>query len=74
MIYDWGAKAAELLPGNILSLASHPVNLVFGQDLPTSANGPDYGGYFHGTLDEIRIYKSVLTQAQVTSIYNLEKP
>jgi len=73
-IYDWGNLQAELLPGTILSLAAHPVNLVFGQDLPTSANGPDFGGYFHGTLDEIRIYKSVLTQAQVTSIYNLEKP
>jgi hypothetical protein len=46
-----------------------------------NASSPDYhviplawGGYYHGYLDEIRIYKSVLTQAQVTSIYNLEKP
>lgn len=59
-----------------------PVNLVIGQDLPTSVYStapadPNYinsGGYFIGYLDEIRIYKSVLTAAQVTSIYQLEKP
>jgi hypothetical protein len=33
-----------------------------------------WGGYLHGYLDEVRIYKSVLSPAQVTSIYNLEKP
>jgi hypothetical protein len=81
-IYDWGAVPAEAVPGNIVSLAGKPVNLTFGQDLPTSKYSTDsaspyyvnWGGYFHGTMDEIRIYKSVLTQAQVTSIYNLEKP
>jgi hypothetical protein len=33
-----------------------------------------WGGYFHGYLDEVRIYKSVLSGSQVTSIYDLEKP
>jgi hypothetical protein len=33
-----------------------------------------WGGYLHGYLDEVRIYKTVLTEAQVTSIYDLEKP
>jgi len=33
-----------------------------------------WGGYLHGYLDEVRIYKSVLTATQVTSIYDLEKP
>ncbi len=32
-----------------------------------------WGGYFRGALDEIRIYNSVLTAAQVQSIYDLEK-
>ena len=32
-----------------------------------------WGGYFHGSLDEIRMYKAVLTPSQITSIYNLEK-
>lgn len=69
-------------PGTISTLTT-PVNLVFGQGLPTSimvapgTGGPfeNYGGdFFIGDLDEVRIYKSVLTAAQVTSIYNLEKP
>lgn len=33
-----------------------------------------WGGYFQGDLDEVRIYKSALTGAQVLSIYNNEKP
>ncbi len=33
-----------------------------------------WGGYLHGYLDEVRIYKSVLSAAQVISIYDLEKP
>lgn len=33
-----------------------------------------WGGYLHGALDEVRIYKTALTAAQVTSIYDLEKP
>ena len=82
LVYDWGALPAELLPGNIVSLAAKPVNLTFGQDLPTGKYSTDsaspyyvnYGGYFSGTMDEIRIYKSALTASQVTSIYNLEKP
>lgn len=82
LVYDWGATPAELVPGTILSLAGKPINLTFGQDLPTSvyssvSSSPyyvNYGGHFQGTMEEIRIYKSVLTQAQVTSIYNLEKP
>lgn len=33
-----------------------------------------WGGYLHGYLDEVRIYKVALTAGQVTSIYDLEKP
>lgn len=33
-----------------------------------------WGGYFHGSLDEVRIYKSALTASQVMAIYNAEKP
>lgn len=62
------------------------INLVFGQDLPTSLytanekddadgnnfNGP-WGGYFTGDMDEIRIYSVALTAAQVKSINAVEK-
>ena len=33
-----------------------------------------WGGYFHGKLDDIRLYNRALTGQEVTSIYNLEKP
>ena len=75
MVKDW-----DDTPGTVISLSGDPVNLVFGQDLPTDRyldeEGDffvDWGGYFIGALDEIRIYKSVLTAAQVQSIYELEK-
>ena len=59
-----------------------PLNLVFGQDLPStgyslSEADPNYlnwGGFYIGTMDEVRMYKSVLTASQVTSIYEVEKP
>lgn len=68
--------------GTIINISSAPVNLVFGQDLPSdgyslSDADPNYlnwGGYFIGTMDEIRIYKSVLTSNQIASIYEVEKP
>lgn len=80
-------KTWENTPGQAISIASNPYNLVFGQDFPTDqyAATPDnydndkkipldWGGYFHGYLDEIRIYKAVLTASQVNTIYNREKP
>ena len=78
MVKDW-----DDTPGTAISLSAAPVNLVFGQDLPTSAYvaTPDsspfyvnYGGFYIGALDEVRIYKSVLSASQVTSIYDVEKP
>jgi hypothetical protein len=72
----------ENTPGTAISIQSTPINIVFGQDLPTGAyslvdddpNFLNWGGYFIGTLDEFRMYKSVLTPAQITSIYTIEKP
>jgi Concanavalin A-like lectin/glucanases superfamily len=76
-VKDWADT-----PGTAFSLSAAPVNLVFGQDLPStgySANSADpnylnYGGFYIGALDEVRIYKTVLTASQVTSIYTIEKP
>jgi hypothetical protein len=74
-------------PGEAASISGAPFNLIFGQDFPTdkyAATDANYdndkliplawGGYFHGLMDEIRIYKSVLTATQVTGLYNQEKP
>ena len=73
-------------PNGAAALAT-PYNLVLGCDFPTDkyaatdANFDNdkripaaWGGYLHGTLDEVRIYKTALSAAQVTSIYDLEKP
>jgi hypothetical protein len=62
-------------------------NLVLGCDFPTDQYAAtttnfdvdkkipaEWGGYLHGSLDEVRLYKTALTGAQVTSIYDLEKP
>ncbi len=59
-------------------------DLVFGQDSDEyAADDSNYdndhiiplswGGYFHGSMDEVRIYNTVLTAAQIASIYNVEK-
>lgn len=76
LVKDW-----DNTPGTAI-LQAAPVNLVFGQDLPStgySLNDADpnylnWGGFYIGTMDEVRIYKSVLTASQVTSIYDVEKP
>ena len=76
-VKDW-----EDTPGTGISLSANPINLVFGQDLPTNkyndVEGSDFyvnwGGYFIGTMDDIRIYNTPLTASQVQTIYTREKP
>lgn len=69
-------------PGTALAVTGH--DLVFGQGSSKyAAVDTNYdvdqiiplawGGYFHGALDEVRLYNTVLTAAQVQSIYELEK-
>ncbi len=68
-------------PGAAITLDS-PVNLTIGQDLPTGVytdiDGDEFyvnwGGFFMGVLDEVRIFRTALTSTQIESIYNLEKP
>jgi hypothetical protein len=72
---------------NAAAVLSTAYNLVLGCDFPTDKYAATdtnfdndklipaaWGGYLHGSLDEVRIYKTALSAAQVTSIYNLEKP
>jgi hypothetical protein len=33
-----------------------------------------WGGFFNGTMDELRIYKTVLSASQIATIYEVEKP
>ncbi len=70
-------------PGTAVNVTGNA--LVFGRDTDEyAADGSNYdndliipldwGGYFHGLMDEVRIYNTVLSGAQVQSIYNLEMP
>lgn len=75
-VKDW-----DNTPGTGIDISANPINLTIGQDLPTDkyteAEGDFYvnwGGYFKGVLDEIRIYNTPLTETQVTTLYNIEKP
>jgi hypothetical protein len=70
----------EDTPGTAVTLDS-PVNLTFGQDLPTDAYTEEegdfyvnWGGYFMGALDEIRIYRSALDASQIQNIFEQERP
>lgn len=87
VFYIDGAMIKTWPNAGTISTLTTPVNLVFGQDLPTSiytTTPPsstvsdkyfvEYGGFYIGALDEVRIYKSILTAAQVSSIYTVEKP
>ncbi len=69
-------------PGTMATVTGH--DLVFGVGSSQYADTTDnydadkiiplaWGGYFHGAMDEVRIYKSVLTASQVSNIYETEK-
>jgi hypothetical protein len=70
-------------PGTALPVTGNA--LVFGRDTDVyAADDSNYnndliiplawGGYFHGYMDEIRIYNTVLSPTQIQSIYDTEKP
>ncbi len=75
-------KRWDNTPGTAVSIADLAINLTIGQDLPTSVYSDvegdpfyvNWGGYFIGTLDEVRIFNKVLSSTQINSIYELEKP
>ncbi len=80
-------KTWDDTPGDLVTVTGH--NLAFGTSTNKFADTGDnydteghadyhvipvaWGGYFHGRLDEIRMYNTVLTASQIESIYNLEK-
>ncbi len=72
--------ATETVTGTPLTVAS-TINLSIGNEMPkenynlTNSADPNYfygGDYFMGALDEVRFYNTVLTDAQVLSIYTDE--
>ncbi len=83
--YINGVKVGEThpSPGDLVTVTGH--DLTFGVGSSKYAATTDnydtdhiiplaWGGYFYGILDEVRMYNTVLTATQITSIYDLEKP
>ncbi len=77
------SQAWDNTPGTALPNTEN--DLVFGRDTDEYAEDDSnydddliiplpWGGYFHGAMDEVRIYNTILTSTQVQSIYDLEKP
>ena len=70
MVKDWD----DVPNANIVDISTDPVNLTFGQDLPTDIYADDdvhnvaWGGFFKGKMDEIRIFNRVLTDAEVLAL------
>lgn len=71
--------------GTMVSVKNN-INLVFGQDLPTNlystndkndADGNNFfgewGGYFTGDMDDIRIYNVALSASQISALNAAEK-
>ena len=77
------SQAWDNTPGTALPNTDN--DLVFGRDTDVYAEDDSnyendliiplpWGGYFHGAMDDVRIYNTILTSTQVQSIYDLEKP
>jgi hypothetical protein len=76
-VQDW-----DNTPGTLALVTDHDLTFGVGSSkyAATTANydadkiiPAEWGGFFAGSLDDIRMYKSVLTEAQVKSIYDAEK-
>ena len=85
VFYVNGVKTATHteLPGAMAAVVDH--NLTFGVSSSKFADTADnydvdkiipvaWSGFFHGSLDEVRMYNTVLSSTQIESIYNVEKP
>lgn len=78
LIYTWpGPLGENPVPGTAFSIASTPIDLVIGQDLPTSkyltVDGDfqvAWGGFWTGDLDDVMLYNIALDAPQVASIYD----
>lgn len=79
---DGVLKKTANVTGNPLPLVSPP-NLAIGNELPKSAynftdsSSPNafYGAnFFIGSIDEVRLYNKVLSDAEVNSLYIMEQP
>ena len=66
LVKDWD----NVPNANIVDISADPVNLVFGQERPTSAYTDETGegGWFKGKMDDIMIYNRVLSDDEVVAL------
>ena len=66
LVKDWD----NVPNGNIVDISGDPVNLIFGQERPTSAYTDETadGGFFKGKMDDIMIYNRVLSDDEVLAL------
>lgn len=66
LVKDWD----NVPNSNIADISADPVNLVFGQERPTSAYTDETGdgGWFKGKMDDIKIYNRVLSDDEVMAL------
>ena len=64
VIYINGEKAGEIRKNIILNLTS--TNLVFGKSIHEDT---EMDVYFHGTIDDIKIYNFSLTETEINELY-----
>jgi len=72
----------EDVPGAMSTESTNDLVFGMGSDVyaPTADNYDEdhiiplaWGGYFHGSMDEVRIYNTILSSTQIATIYNQEK-
>lgn len=75
LVKTWDSSTPNPVPGTGLTLPT-PINLVLGQDLPTSkyttVDGDfqvAWGGFFTGDMDDVMFYNIALDGTQVHSIF-----
>lgn len=64
VIYINGQKAGEIRKNIVLNLAS--TNLIIGKSLKDNSNDEVY---FHGMIDDIKVYNFSLTEAEINELY-----
>ena len=67
-LYINGSVKATKTTDIILIQANNPVNMLIGANWNSSGSGP--AGLFDGIIDEVRIYSTPLTAAQMQALYN----
>ena len=69
LVKDWD----NVPDAPIINISNNPVNLTIGQDLPTDVysddNPVEWGGFFKGKIDDIKIYNRVLSDDEIFELY-----